>query len=99
LEKTSNPPLKTGDTFITTQKWSLEYFEIVMKQRQEGDDRQDDKAALEQVFQDMLPEKAEDDNGYNDTQYNEHSPNNLIVRDRGKVNRHSHLLNETTASY
>jgi hypothetical protein len=76
-----------------TQLINLEYFKVKMQQSQQGDDHEDNETAVEQIFQDVPPEKADDHEYHNGSQYDQHPPDNLIVRDRGKINRHSDLLN------
>jgi hypothetical protein len=52
---TVNHPFRYGTKNI------LKNLKIKMKDRQNGDDDQNDKTAVEQIFQYMSPEEADDD--------------------------------------
>jgi hypothetical protein len=69
----------------------LENLKVKMEDRQQGDDHQDNETAMEQVFQEVSPEKADDHKHDNGGQKNQHPPYYLWYR--RKINRHSGLLN------
>jgi hypothetical protein len=64
-----------------------------MQDCQESNDDQDDETAVEQILQDVPPEKADNDKDGNSSQNDKDPPDNLVVWDRGKIYRHSDLLN------
>jgi hypothetical protein len=66
-----------------------------MEQLDQGNNQQYNQATLEDVFQQMPPEEAEDHDNDHDPQKEQRPPNDLIVWNGRKINIQSNLLFDT----
>jgi hypothetical protein len=70
---------------------SLEDLEV-MEQAQQGEDDKDKQAALEEVFDEVPPEEAQDQQRGQDGDEDDDSPDDLVIGEGGKIDIHGSLL-------